>query len=528
MATRTQLTWQLARLLLPLFVLLTAVAAGLLVVQAPSLAIGAILTAVVALALLYMGNAGDLATLAVIFILYTNLAVIAVRFHGVPSLLAAAFPLLLLIPLVRYLLVQRQKLVITPVLLLLALFVVVQLLGAIFARNVAEAAGNIMTFALEVLLIYFLLTNVVRTPETLRRVVWVLLIAGLLLGGVPLYQQITGTFDNTYGGYAQLGTGSFRTGEETIEGEVRQQRSAGAIGEQNRYAQVMLMLLPLALFRFWGERSTALRLLALVAAAVVAAGVALAFSRGAAVGFVLMLLIMVFLGNIKVYQLAGFLLASILLLVAIPQYSARLISIPNAIALFSDSEVSSEEAQPDGAIRGRATSMIAAALVFADHPVLGVGPGMFRYYSREYGNPLGLRFLEGDREAHSLYLGLAADHGLLGLLIFLAILYLTLRGLNRARLRWAQAQPLLASLTTSFFLALIAYMTTGIFLHLAYARYFGLILGLAGAAAHMAGEGYLPVTRNEKARIEALGAEENPLSAPATPQAEEAAYGRSG
>jgi putative inorganic carbon (hco3(-)) transporter len=485
MEARARLDLPLIPLLLLVAVSSAAVAAGLLAAQAPWAALGLVLAAGVALVAALARNASELATLAVVFILYSNLAVVAVRFHGVPYLVGAAVPALLLIPLVRYLLLQRQKLIITPALPLLGLFLIVQLVGAVYARNVPEAAGNVVAFALEGVLLYFLVTNAVRTPETLRRVVWVLLAAGLLLGGVPLYQQITGTFDHEYGGYGQPGTGTFRTGEEDIEGEVRQPRAAGAIGEQNRYAQVMLMLLPLALFRFWGERSAWLKVAALVAAAVIAAGVTLAFSRGAAVGFILMLVIMLFLGNIKLYQVAGFFLAAALLLLALPQYQARLISIPNVVALFSESG-GSEEEQPDGAIRGRATAMVAAALVFADHPVLGVGPGMFRYYSREYGNQLGWRFLEGDREAHSLYLGIAADHGLLGLIVFLAILYVILRDLNRARRRWAQEQPLLANLATAFFLALVAYMTTGIFLHLSYVRYFWLILGLAAAAAHIA------------------------------------------
>jgi hypothetical protein len=34
-------------------------------------------------------------------------------------------------------------------------------------------------------------------------------------------------------------------------------------------------------------------------------------------------------------------------------------------------------------------------------------------------------------------------------------------------------------------LSIITYMTTGLFLHLSYARYFWLMLALAGAAAHI-------------------------------------------
>ena len=38
-------------------------------------------------------------------------------------------------------------------------------------------------------------------------------------------------------------------------------------------------------------------------------------------------------------------------------------------------------------------------------------------------------------------------------------------------------------MATGFLLALTAYLTTGLFLHLSYARYYWLILALAGATA---------------------------------------------
>jgi hypothetical protein len=34
--------------------------------------------------------------------------------------------------------------------------------------------------------------------------------------------------------------------------------------------------------------------------------------------------------------------------------------------------------------------MGAAGLVFVDHPVIGVGPGMFKYYSWDYAELIGL------------------------------------------------------------------------------------------------------------------------------------------
>jgi putative inorganic carbon (hco3(-)) transporter len=129
---------------------------------------------------------------------------------------------------------------------------------------------------------------------------------------------------------------------------------------------------------------------------------------------------------------------------------------------------------------------MAALLVFADHPLVGVGPGQFKYYSAEYGNRLGLRILEGTREAHSLYLGIAADYGIFGLLAFLAVCLLPIWTILRARHALSTRQPELNNLALGFAFAMIAYLASGLFLHLAYVRYFWLILALVDSAAYMA------------------------------------------
>ena len=115
---------------------------------------------------------------------------------------------------------------------------------------------------------------------------------------------------------------------------------------------------------------------------------------------------------------------------------------------------------PMGAILSRATESLAALLVFIDHPVIGVGPGMFRYYYGDYAEYVGLRVLTTDRQAHNLYLGVAAETGALGEICFLLILYVTLRNLARVRKRLLESNPELANMATAFMLAIITYMTT--------------------------------------------------------------------
>lgn len=469
-------------LLIPILLVALAGMLGLIAIGQTFLGIAIVLTVMLTLAILAWPELG---TLVVVFVLFTNAAVIAVKFHNVPNLVGGALPALLVFPLATYLLFRRKKLVINPVLLPIFLFMGVQVVGALFSDYKGTALDNVQTFALEGLGLFFLITNVVRTPKTLRRVTWTLLIAGAFIGGLSLYQQMTRTYDNNYWGFAQPSEAVFNAGaKDAITGAVTQWRLAGQIGEKNRYAQVMLMLVPLGMFRVFGERKLLLRSLAGVFTALTAVGAALAFSRGAAVGFVLMLIIMVFMRYIKIWQVLVITVGLAALLSALPQYSQRLTSLESFGSMFSDGTES--VGSSDGATLSRLTEMGAAALVFIDHPVIGVGPGTFPLYYQQYSELVGLRTLNEDRQAHNLYLSIAAETGIAGLACFLFILYVMLRSLARVRKRWMNDDPELANMATAYLLSIVTYLTTGLFLHFAFIRYFWLIIALAGAVLYIA------------------------------------------
>jgi O-antigen ligase len=239
------------------------------------------------------------------------------------------------------------------------------------------------------------------------------------------------------------------------------------------------MLVPLGVFQFWsrGKQSKALRILTMLATAIIFTGVLLTFSRGAAVAIVIMFFVMAFMRLIKWSQLAVVILIMILLPLLLPQYGTRLSSLKTLPDFFSpDTHVD------NSVFESRTTEMIAAFLVFADHPIVGVGPGMFKYYSTDYGNQVNPGVLEGTRESHNLFLGIAADHGILGLISFLCIVGVTLYELLRSRKWLAQHKPELLNLVNAFVLVIVVYLGTGLFLHLSYARYFWLMMALAGAA----------------------------------------------
>ncbi len=425
-------------------------------------------------------------TIVVLFVLYTNLTVVAIR-SGIPELVAASFFLLLVIPLVYYLVIDRQPLVINRVWSLMIVYFGVLCVSAIRSGDVQASFDRLLSFTVEGLLLYFLIINTVRTPSILRNAMWALIMAGVLMGSISLYQELTGSYDNDFGGFAVVkDSGIMNTGEvDNLGHEVKRLRLSGPLGSKNRYAQVMVVLLPLALMRIWGERRLLLRLLAAAACIPIVGGALLTFSRGAGISIILVLMAIAFLRILKLRHLlivgvVGFLFVSLV----IPDYIYRI----STAAQVTDLATGNAE-DASGSVRGRATVNLAAFYIFVDHPLLGVGPGQTSNYMMEYGNEIGFRRLEGERRAHNMYLEELADTGLIGFTLFMSILGLTLFELAQARRRWMLSRPDIGYLLAGLLVAIIAYMSTAVFLHLSYVRYYWVILALSGAAVQIFGEG---------------------------------------
>lgn len=437
-----------------------------------------VLLLVAALAIALLGRP-DIATPTFAFVFYLNLPTLATRFHGVPAVVAVLFGLILVLPALKYIFMERRPIVFPVPYGLMFAYLAAALTSTLLSADVESSALALGVFLSEGLLLYFLVVNVVRSTEALRHVIWALLIAGAIMGAISVWQESTQSYHNVLGGLAQVNQIGFGVGED-IGGKVIRPRLAGPIGEQNRYAQVLVVLVPLALFRFWGERRLALRVIAGACTLLIISGILLTFSRGAAVALAGLFLTMTALRYIRVRDLLVVgLTISLLIGVVAPQAIIRLDSLAGIGALLS-----SQEENADGAIVGRATSNLAALNAFLDHPIVGVGPGQyFRRFSQDYGNDLGLRHFDSQRRAHSLYFETAADLGILGFSIFMAVIGATLVPLWRLRRRLRATRPDLANIAASFFLSVVAYLYTGVFLHLSYERYFWILLALAAVAA---------------------------------------------
>ena len=477
----------------------------------------------------------ELGTLTVLFAIYSNLAVLGMKTRAVltasvqttqmtistagqnsrVAVVMAALCLILCVPLAYQFLVRKEKLTFDRGFFLMLGYFVVFLASSFFARDQRIVTSQIIDFLLEGVAIYFLVVNVVREYRTLRRATWALLLAGSLMGGLSIFQRVTHTQNSNYGGLAMLGaeldfnpigrgTAHSMSDESNFHPEGAtswtpgaQFRSAGPIGEPNRYAQVLVVLLPLAALRFRRERSRILRWLALTSGALVSGGIVLTFSRGAMLTAAVLFALLAYFRFIRPLQIVAAALGLSLLVLAVdPQAVLRFASLGGAGNLltghsksFSYSDPNQGQGgRPDGSIAKRYELSVAAWHVFLDHPILGVGPGHFaEYYSMSYGNRVGLVELWKKYRGHNLYFETLAETGVLGLASFLAIILATMAGLWKAWRRLQCKGSEFADTAMAFFLCLLAYLISAVFAHMSYQRFFWLLMALCSATIHILG-----------------------------------------
>lgn len=476
--------WALTRFGVPVFValgaMLVATGLALLAADAPVLAVLVAASGVVAMV---FAVSPDLVTLTVMALIYSNAAVLAVRFHGVPGVVGAAVPCLLLIPLANAVLAERRRVVLPSAMPWLLGFLAVQIVSAMLASDTQTAWENVLQFVFEGLALFLVVANVVRTPQLLRRLVWVLLIVGATLGFLSAHQTFTTSYNRDYLGFAQadaVGAAAFTDPTTLLPPDTRPPRLGGPFGEPNRYAQIMAVLLPLGLLRLTNERSTWARLAALGATALITVPIAFTFSRGAAVGIVMSIIAALLLRYVRLREIAVLLAVFTVFLLAVPGYATRLQTIVTVPGALTDDP---SRGAADGAIQGRLGEQVAALRVFADHPLVGVGPGLYAQNYREYAKGSGFKVRLGPRQAHNLVLDIASETGILGLSCFLGAVAVTIRDLTRARRRLLTKDPELATFVTSIALAILVYLGTSLFLQLSYIRYFWLWLALGAAAS---------------------------------------------
>jgi O-antigen ligase len=329
-------------------------------------------------------------------------------------------------------------------------------------------------------LIVLVIINLLTSRIALWRTAWVLVLVGALLGTISMYQVLTSSYGFEFGGFGRIKFAH-------IVGSLHEPRIAGPVGDPNFYAQVLVMLVPIALYRLWGEASIRLKVAAAYALAATILALVFTYSRGGALALGVVLVLGVIQQKKLNHLLLGLLVLAPLIFFIPEQFEGRLSTLDQLIPGRSEATLHS-----DSSFRQRTLLMRSAWGMFADHPFLGVGAGNYSEHYEEYAAQVGSTVSSYEnfgmpRLPHSLYLQVAAETGVVGLVVFMAIIIATLLKFRSAhRLFKAAGDLRSSSIVFSLALGFIGYLTTSLFLHGDYMRYFWLLVALAMAAKHIA------------------------------------------
>jgi putative inorganic carbon (HCO3(-)) transporter len=422
----------------------------------------------------------ELGVMAMIIILYSQTHLIVGDRYGIPDIVQYLIILLVISMGTRWFFYTSEIPQSWMRVLFLIFFYCFVGLASVFYADHSNVAMNIAIDTLKSGTIALIIALVLTKESSWRLAIWALLIVGIILGTISVIQFVLGTYDNDYGGYALAGIGN-------IAGAVDDYRTGGPVGDPNYYAQMILVMVPIALDRMWNEKRGILRFFAGWALGVCAFTVILTYSRGGFISMIIMVLAWLAIshrGQQLRYLMAVVVIALLLIYVLPPRFTERMSTLTEFLPGFSSSTGGVAQ---DSSLRGRSSEMLVALKMFADHPVLGVGLGNYPFLYQKYARFFGLELRSEVRQAHDLYLEVVSETGLLGFFSFGLLLWGMFSSIWRAQQSLERkGLTSISNMVAAYAFGLLGFLIAAFFLHAVYFRNFWVLAGIALAIPRMA------------------------------------------
>jgi putative inorganic carbon (hco3(-)) transporter len=333
-----------------------------------------------------------------------------------------------------------QKFVSIPQNFYLAFLVLAALVSNLVAIN-PDFAISMTLKLLRMVAFYFLVINIVRTKDSLIRVIWAMLAAGVASAGYGLYEYF------------------FRPDL------LQDMRVSGPLDDPIGFSYTMVILLPLAWHMFTQSKNLILKLAIAAVGGLFLYAIILSGTRSGlmAAGLVIVLIAL----RLKRPVLNIFIAIALLVVgfILLPEQVQSRLGITAEIDRAA--ETSSER---------RLTYAIYGLNLFLEHPFTGVGLGGFTesYSFSEFQHLRGSEDVK--RAAHNMYIEIGTGTGLLGLIPFLLFVITPLIGLEHV-LRNSRYKTL-HSTTKMLQISLFAFLFIGLFSSSQYDKPLWLLLGL--------------------------------------------------
>lgn len=352
----------------------------------------------------------------------------------------------------------------------LFLYFLVVILSFLVASYKLRAMTRILDMAKDFVIIYCIIFAL-QTPTEWKRASWVIIITTAILCLLGVYQVATGNYDQTFFGLASVRF-------DQVLDSVTRPRLGGPINAPNLWGQVLVAVLPLIIYRIVDEPRRIIKFISVLIMGLIFFAILNTYSRGAYLAL-LIVLGFIFLER-KLNPLI--ILASLGLFLSIILF-APTDYVSRFETLLSLSPASDNGIYQDSSLRGRSSEILAGQRMFLEHPLLGVGVGNYENNYQKYAQEIGIEVRLEERQAHSLYVQILAETGLLGAITFGGFVLTLMVGLYRARQNTREIDNAQSKSWRLWMISIqfsvISYLTTSLFLHGAYIRYFWVLVALA-------------------------------------------------
>ncbi|HVG25781.1 MAG TPA: O-antigen ligase family protein [Thermoanaerobaculia bacterium] len=417
----------------------------------------------------------------VLLMVYCDLSEVLIVAFGLPSLLQPlVVGLMFAIWLYRDAL-QPQRVLLHPVTLALTMYCAMLFITTAWADDLALADLRI-TRTSKAYFVYLVIAILASASwRSVRIALKTLGLAAAGLAGLSILQIAAG-IHNEFGGLASL-----------VHANIYEQeldtRAAGPVGDPNFYGQMLVMVIPLALYLAYTSREKWQRLIWIGAALTIMGGVLVSYSRGAMLALAVMTGLVLVSLRVPLTRVAMATAVAATVLLLLPgnignRFRTMLTLIPQETYYVP----------VDASFERRKLIAATGLHIFERNALIGVGAGNFAThyieYARDIGSSAELFYRQGESDQpHSLYLETASETGLLGLSVFFTLLgvsYAQLRRTRRILLRGQARRDELIVLALT--VALLAYLVTSIFLHGATHRYLFTIFAFITAVSSVAAD----------------------------------------
>jgi len=290
--------------------------------------------------------------------------------------------------------------------------------------------------------LYAVVINIVRTRTDLRRVIWILIISGLIctLYGIYNYHFNPSALDSSA-------------------------RVSGAMSDPNEFAAAMVVRLPLVSYLLFSEKHLGRKVLLALMAVALLYGIVLSGSRGG-------LLALALVTGLFIIRQKHKLVILLLILVLVPV-------LLNVIPLHIKERIGltpTKYGATDFSVERRQTYLEFGLQLLRQHPVTGVGlDGFSEAYARSQ-----YRFMQvtqTKRVAHNMYLEIVTGTGLLGLIPFLSLCLVSLYDIVRVAKKTA-TDSFLRDVANGLFAGTGGFLLASFFLSEQYEKTLWLLIAL--------------------------------------------------